>query len=125
VSRELKKMRKSTEKKLVQARTALIQNEQPLEHLSQIQAEYSRVTDVSRRAPAIIENIDKQFKAKTKLTDSDIVFLFVATALQCTRQYLFTNDKFRITDKQGDMMIQIVHLCFIFMVEKLLDGRVL
>lgn len=69
--------------------------------LEQIQEEYGRVADLSRRAPAVIERIDREFKEKTKLSDSDIIFLFICTGLQCARQYLLTNDKFRLKDKSG------------------------
>lgn len=105
MSRELDRMRKRTQEHLEQAHNALQQRAAVVDKLSQVKSEYSRVTDISHRAPAIIDDIDKCFKEKTKLSDTDIVFLFLATALQCARQYVFSNDKFRLTATQGDKLI--------------------
>ena len=33
-----------------------------------------------------------------------MIILFLATAIQCARQYLLTNDVLRMTDKQGDKL---------------------
>lgn len=107
MSRKLDRMQKQSSSKINDAKNVLestldVQNK----HLSQIQNEYGRVVDLSQRAPVIIEDIDKKFKEKTRLTDSDIAFLFLCTALQCARQYLLTNDKFRITAPQGDKLME-------------------
>ncbi len=105
MSRELNKLRKQSHEKLKEAEEIIQNRTVTAEHLTQVKSEYSRVADISHRAPAIIEDIDKQFKAKTKLSDTDIVFLFLATALQCARQYLFSNEKFRLTATQGDKLM--------------------
>lgn len=105
MSRELDRMRKQSAAKIEAAKGALHERETIDRHLTQIQNEYSRVVDISKRAPAVIEDVDKKFKEKTKLSDSDIAFLFLCTALQCARQYLLTNDKFRITAAQGDTLV--------------------
>ena len=53
-----------------------------------------------------IDEINEQFSKATGLNSIDIKFLFFATALQCLRQYLISNDKFRFdTDKAGDKFI--------------------
>lgn len=101
MSRELDRMRKQSAAKIEAAKDALHEREAVDRHLTQVQNEYSRVVDISRRAPAVIEDVDKKFKEKTKLSDSDIAFLFLCTALQCTRQYLLTNEMFRLEDKGG------------------------
>lgn len=107
MSRELNKLRKQSQEKLKEAEEIIQNRTVTAEHLTQVKSEYSRVADISHRAPAIIEDIDKQFKAKTKLSDTDIVFLFLATALQCARQYLFSNEKFRFADnKDGDKLMK-------------------
>ncbi|WP_442596633.1 hypothetical protein [Neobacillus sp. D3-1R] len=41
------------------------------------------------------EEIEQEFARKTKLNKVDISFLLLATALQCARQYIFSNEKFR------------------------------
>lgn len=105
MSRELNKLRKQSQEKLKEAEEIIQNRTVTAEHLTRIKSEYSRVAEISHRAPAIIEDIDKQFKAKTKLSDTDIVFLFLATALQCSRQYLFSNEKFRLTATQGDKLM--------------------
>lgn len=105
MSRELDRMRKQSAAKIEATKDALREREAIDRHLTQIQNEYGRVADISKRAPAVIEDVDKKFKEKTKLTDSDIAFLFLCTALQCARQYLLTNDKFRISAHQGDALV--------------------
>lgn len=74
-------------------------------HLEQVENEYHRVAELDCNAERFIENLDKEFKQKTKLTDTDIVFLMIAVALQCARQYIITNDKFRISSIEGDQLI--------------------
>ena len=59
-------------------------------HLEQISGEYHRVTELSYDAPGLIENLDRDFEKRTRLTGTDIGFLFVAVALQCMRQYILT-----------------------------------
>lgn len=117
MNRELNRMRKRTQENINHAKTILNQSALAVDdHLGQIQEEYHRVVDLSRNAPAIIENIDKAFREKTKLTDTDIVFLMICTALQCVRQYLLTNNKLRLQDlgsmtssKRGDAMMHSVY----------------
>lgn len=75
-------------------------------NLKQIENEYHRVTELSGQAAKIIDKIDTDFKNKTKLSNVDIAILFLATAIQCARQYILTNDKLRLTAKQGDALIQ-------------------
>lgn len=74
------------------------------EHLDQIGDEYHRVTELSGQAAQILDQIDLDFKVKTKLSKQDMIILFLATAIQCARQYLLTNDVLRMTDKQGDKL---------------------
>lgn len=76
------------------------------EHLSQIGDEYHRVTKLSGQAARIVDQIDLDFKTKTKLSNLDITILFLATAIQCTRQYLLSNDKLRLTANQGDSLME-------------------
>lgn len=73
-------------------------------HLGQIGNEYHRVAELSGQAARILDQIDLDFKTKTKLSKQDMVILFLATAIQCARQYLLTNDVLRMTDKQGDKL---------------------
>lgn len=67
-------------------------------HLEQIEDEYHRVTELSWQAARIVDQIDMDFKVKTKLNNRDITLLFLALALQCARQYLLTNDALRFQD---------------------------
>jgi hypothetical protein len=69
--------------------------------------ESRRVADVACNAGMIISDIDKDFAKATKLNNKDISFLFLATALQCVRQYVFTNDAFRFdTASDSDKAIK-------------------
>lgn len=47
------------------------------------------------------DEINEEFARVTKLTKLDISFLFLATALQCCRQYLLTNFKERLNDQDA------------------------
>ncbi len=85
----------------VEAQTSEIED-----HLTQVRDEYGRVVQLSGQAGYVLDNIDREFKAKTKLTGKDIVLLFLCTALQCARQYLLTGDSFRITSTQGDKLME-------------------
>ena len=70
-------------------------------HLEQISGEYHRVTELSYDAPGLIENLDRDFEKRTRLTGTDIGFLFVAVALQCMRQYILTLAPVRLGDKEA------------------------
>ena len=50
--------------------------------------EHARVTDIVQRTPIILDNLDAQFREKTKLTGEDEKILFLATALQVGRWIL-------------------------------------
>ncbi|WP_064091524.1 hypothetical protein [Rossellomorea aquimaris] len=51
--------------------------------------------------------VKKAFSQKTRLNKTDISFLLLAVALQCVRQYIFANDKFRFnTAKDADKAIK-------------------
>lgn len=63
-----------------------------------IAAESRRVAQVAANAPAIIRDLDKEFESVTRLSQTDVAFLFVATALQLVRQYLVTFFPQRLDD---------------------------
>lgn len=77
-------------------------------HLEQVGDEYHRVTELSGQAAQILDQIDLDFKTKTKLSKQDIIILFLATSIQCARQYLLTNDMLRITHSDGDKLVKAV-----------------
>lgn len=66
-----------------------------------ISKEAERVSELSSNVSVILKDLDKQFEQATKLTKSDMGFLFFATALQCIRQYMLTPYKERATDKES------------------------
>ena len=72
-----------------------------ISNLNKIAAEAKRVSEVARDVHIIINDLDRQFEKATKLNSVDIAFLFFATALQCTRQYLLTSFQERLTDKES------------------------
>jgi hypothetical protein len=57
-----------------------------------------------------INDIEKEFKARTRLTKTDLVFIPIAIALQCLRQYVLQPflDTHRLTHQQGDRIKKIV-----------------
>lgn len=102
LSRELEARRKRASAHIDEAKRVLDENAVQLDHnLGLMVHEEKRVQDLSHRAPSIIEDLDRQFKEKTKLTDADVAFLFLALALQCVRQYVIPNNSFFLEDKGG------------------------
>lgn len=84
--------------------------------LNMIADEQQRVTELSGQAAKVIDQIDLDFKVKTKLSNKDITLLFLATALQCARQYLLSNEKLRLEDigakksnQRGDELMKHVY----------------
>lgn len=71
-----------------------------------IAEESKRVSNVAHDAKKIITDLDTQFADVTNLDKVDISFLFLATALQCARQYILTNDKYRIKASEADKAIK-------------------
>jgi len=57
-----------------------------------------------------LKEIDDEFKKKTKLTTTDIIFIAIAVALQCARQYVLQPflDKHRLSYKQNDDIVKKV-----------------
>lgn len=104
MSRELDHMRKRSAEKVENARQLVRESSQILSHnLGQMIDEERRVAEISRSAAVIIEDLDRDFKRATKLTDVDIAFLFLAAALQCVRQYVLKPlmDTKRVSDKEA------------------------
>ena len=106
MDRELKRLKQEKDAIMERAMDTLDTTTQKVEdHLTQVQDEYLRVTQFSGQAGYVIDQLDRQFREKTKLSGSDTVFLFLCVALQCARQYLLTNDKLRITAAHGDTLV--------------------
>lgn len=106
MSRELDKLRKRTENSLNKAPEVLQDRTVIDNYLYQVQQEYHRVTELSKNAVQVIDDLDRQFEEKTKLRGHDIAFLMLAVALQCARQYLLTGFQERLTDKEASKKIK-------------------
>lgn len=65
-----------------------------------------RVASVLHDSDRILNDLDKAFREKTGLNTVDFSIMMLATGLQIARQYLLSNEKCRITAKQGDNMIK-------------------
>ena len=104
MSRKLDRMRKRSAEHIAQAKQQLEDESRYLSHnLGQILHEEQRVAEISRSAAVIIEDLDRDFKRATKLTDVDVAFLFLAAALQCVRQYVLKPlmDTKRVSDTEA------------------------
>ncbi len=99
---DLEMLRDETNAALNDLKNISNQTQEIEKHLSQVADEYYRVAKLSGQAGYVLDNIDKEFQEKTKLQGWEIVLLFTCTALQCIRQYLLSNDKFRMSAKSGD-----------------------
>lgn len=92
-----------------QSAAAFAATEKPVGNRDAIADELHRVAQNAYHAGDIISDLDKRFAQVTRLDAMDITFLFLATALQCTRQYILSNEKLRLTNTQGDrLMTKIV-----------------
>lgn len=67
-----------------------------------------KTAEVYRNAGAILDDIDARFEEATGLNKTDIAFLMLATSLQVARQYVLSNEKFRLNAKQGDRLMKKV-----------------
>ena len=76
-----------------------------LRNMQKIADESNRVADVAHNARQILDDLDREFERQTKLNGLDITFMFFATAIQCARWYILSNDKFRLTSYEGDNMM--------------------
>lgn len=99
MDRELDRLQQEKDATMARIMMRLETSNQEIEnHLTKVRDEYSRITQFSGQAGVVLDKIDRDFREKTKLSCSDTVFLFLCVALQCARQYLLTNDKFRLQD---------------------------
>lgn len=69
--------------------------------LNNLSNESKRVSEVAHNANIITSDLDAQFKKATKLKKIDIAFLFLATALQITRQYLIATSKHNYLNEEN------------------------
>ena len=76
--------------------------------ISTIAHNYEKMEAVASQSEIIISDIDKQFDLATGLNKNDKMFLFLAVALQCVRQYVIgryterKDDKSAAGDVKGD-----------------------
>lgn len=98
LDRELDLLQYEKDKAIQKIEQQLEQTQTIDNHLTQVRDEYSRIVQLSGQAGYVLDKIDRDFQQKTKLTSSDIILLFLCTALQCARQYLLPNEMFRLQD---------------------------
>jgi hypothetical protein len=68
-------------------------SEEDLLKIDETIVESTRVGTVAHDTTIIIKDLDEEFSSLTKLDKRDVLFLFIATALQCVRQYVLTDFK--------------------------------
>ncbi|MBQ6971636.1 MAG: hypothetical protein IJP86_04690 [Synergistaceae bacterium] len=109
LSQELSQLRAEFDALDTQSQDLDSRTDKTLRNMQKIADESNRVADVAHNAPKILDDLDREFEQKTKLNGLDITFMFIATAVQCARWYILSNDKFRLTSSGGDkMMAKIV-----------------
>lgn len=72
-----------------------------ISELTKVATESQRVADTIHNVNIILNDIESQFEAATKLKGKDIAFLFTAVALQVARQYLIGLITQRVGDKEA------------------------
>ena len=104
---ELERMEDATMEHLNSMRHTIAKSRDKLgNNLRKVQSEQARVSQISHAPHVMIKDIETQFEKATKLTRVDVAFLFVATALQCLRQYFFTMPKERVGDQEAASAIK-------------------
>lgn len=76
------------------------------QNIQSIINENYRVAEIAHNAQEILEKLDKEFEEETGLNNIDVAVMMLAVGLQIVRQYLLSNEKCRITAKQGDAMVK-------------------
>ncbi|MGC7873328.1 hypothetical protein ACPUYX_17615 [Desulfosporosinus sp. SYSU MS00001] len=83
------------------------QSSRTLDNMYTIAKESERVAEVAHNSKAIIDNLESEFESQTGLIGVDVSFLFFATALQCIRQYVLSNESFRFNKaSDADKLIE-------------------
>ena len=95
----------SSEELLKRKKRIMTDLQETSDYLESGYQETIRVRSELKKTRETLDDLDRQFKEETGLTDLDVVFLFLAIGMQIARQYLFTNEKFRLTANQGDMLM--------------------
>ena len=65
-----------------------------------------RAAHIMGNVSSIIDEIERDFEQTTRLKKSDIVFLFIATGLQCLRQYVIPSSAYRLSSTEGDKLME-------------------
>jgi len=104
LQRRGKELKRRYEKHKANEEKLIGQYEQGLKNLNTILAETERVIALFGRAKQVLDDLDAEFEKRTELDALDMKFLFLAVALQCARQYILANDKFRLTSREGDVL---------------------
>ena len=99
---QLDRLHQESNKAFNQITDSLNSRQKVESHLTQVKDEYNRVVNISGQAGYILDNIDRDFKEKTKLSNGDIVLLFLCVALQCARQYILPNNSLRFEDEKNE-----------------------
>ena len=68
--------------------------------------EMNRLEKLIVDTPKILNDIDKEFERMTKLTKTDVKILFLAIGLQLARQFVLSDNNFRLTSIQGDKLME-------------------
>ena len=96
----------SSEELLKRKKRIITDIQETSDYLEKGYKETVRIRSELTKTRETLDDLDRQFKEETGLTDTDIVFLFVAIGLQIARQYIFSNEKFRLASSQGDKLME-------------------
>ena len=78
-----------------------------VEHsLSSIAEDSFRTAQIMGNVSSVIDEIEHDFEQTTRLQKQDIAFLFIATGLQCLRQYVIPSSSHRLSATEGDKFME-------------------
>lgn len=73
--------------------------------LTDIAQDSFHAAEIMKNVSTVIDEIEYDFEQSTQLRKKDVAFLFLATGLQCLRQYVIPSDAFRMTSQEGDRLM--------------------
>ena len=73
--------------------------------LTNIANELYHASEVLKNTSKILDEIEHDFELSTNLSKKDVIFLVIAIALQCVRQYAIPNNSFRLSATEGDELV--------------------
>ncbi len=98
ISRKLNDLRAQSQQAFDRAHDAASGYEEVADDILRVYENYLRAHSMAGQAGLLLNEVDREFRRQTALDHTDLVLLFLCTAIQCVRQYVLTGERFRLQD---------------------------